>query len=89
MIACLILDSSKSCAVSGISLLLARFVEEGACGGEGEGDGMLAGTVPAFDDVQAGVSAAFAYCEAEGWKLPDGLNAALDKVVNLGTIRAK
>lgn len=50
---------------------------------------MLAGAVPAFDDVQAGVSAAFAYREAEGWKLPDRLNAALDKVVNLGTIRAK
>lgn len=64
-------------------------MEEGACGGEGEGDGLFAGAVPVFDDVQAGVAAAFAYCEAEGWKPPDGLNAALDKVVNLGTIRAK
>ena len=83
------MHSSKSCAVSGIALLFAKFVEERARGGEGEGDGLLAGAVPAFDDVQAGASAAFAYREAEGWKLPDRLNAALDKVINLGTIRAK
>ena len=58
-------------------------------GGGGEEDGGFAGAVAVLDDVQAGVSAAFAYREAEGWKLPDRLNAALDKVVNLGTIRAK
>ena len=48
MIACLIriqssMHSSKSCGVLGIALLLARFVEERARGGEGEGDGLLAG----------------------------------------------
>lgn len=41
------------------------------------------------DNAMEGFAEAFAYREVEGGKLPDGLNAALDKVIKLGTIRAK